>query len=77
MEGAEGKIKADGTTLGPSREKFVVCTLVGRRRAAPSKKRRGAAPCRNVSIRAAFRGTTRSFVVLFGLTAYIDADEQG
>ena len=64
MEGAEGKIKADGTTLGPSREKFVVCTLVGRRRAAPSKKRRSAALWRNVSIRAIFNGTTISFVVL-------------
>src|SRR6516225_8538381 len=46
-----------------SREDIVVCTLVGRRLAAPSRGQCSAAPWRNVNIRATFNGTTNSFVV--------------
>ena len=60
---AEGKIKADGTTLGHRAKNIVVCTLVERRRAAPSKTLRSAALLRNVNVRAAFHGTMENFVV--------------
>ena len=63
MGRAEGKIKADGTIPGHRAQVIVVCTLVGRRRAAPSKRRRSAGSLRNVNVRAAFRGTKEKFVV--------------
>lgn len=63
MEVVEGKIKADGTTLGHRAKKFMVCTLVDRRRAAPCKTQRSAAPRRNASVRKNLRGTTAIFAV--------------
>jgi len=64
VEGAEGKIKADGTTLGHRAKTSWSAHWVRRRRAAPSKRCCSAAPWQNANIRAAFRGTTRSLVVL-------------
>lgn len=76
VEGAEGKIKADGTTSGHRAQISAVCTLVRRRRTAPSRRLWSAAIGRNASIHAGLCGTTAQFRV-FRPVGRCCADEQG
>lgn len=61
VEGAEGKIKADGTTSAHRAQISVVCTLVRSGLTAPSRSSRSAAIGRNVSIHAGLCGTPAQF----------------
>lgn len=61
VEGAEGKIKADGTTSGHRAQISVVCTLVRSGGTAPSRRSWSAAIGRDASIHAGLCGTPAQF----------------
>ncbi len=61
VEGAEGKIKADGTTSAHRAQISAVCTLVRGRRTAPSRRSWSAAIWQDISIHAGLCGTTAQF----------------